>query len=70
MYRVSAWRNAYGPNISTVAQSLKTDTNFDEDALMLKTINMDYEKRRQNLVDSDDVFSCQTFLEDELTNKL
>lgn len=61
---------AYGPNISTVAQALKMDTTFDEDALMLKTINMNYEKRRQNLVDSDDVFSCQTFLEDELTNKL
>lgn len=60
----------FGANISTIAESIKADTSFDEDALMLKTINMSYEKSRQNLVDSDDVFACRDFLEDDLTNKL
>lgn len=60
----------FGPNISTIAGLIKADTSFDEDTLMLKTINMSYEKSRQNLVDSADIFGCRNFLEDDLTNKL
>ena len=58
----------YGVNVNTLSQEFGIPTSFDEDSLMLKSVNMSYEKTSQNMVDSDDAFACQQFEEDELTS--
>lgn len=57
----------YGVNIATLSQELGVAGPFDEDLMMMKSVNMSYEKSRQNLVESNDAFGCQQFEEDELT---
>ena len=58
----------YGVNVATLSEEFGVDSPFDEDLMMLKSVNMSYEKARQHLVDSDDAFACQQFQEDELTS--
>ena len=58
----------YGVNVNTLSQAFGVPASFDEDRLILKSVNMSYEKTNQNMVDGDDVFACQKFEEDELTS--
>lgn len=57
----------YGVNVATLSQEFGVAVPFDEDLMMMKSVNMSYEKSRQNLVESNDAFACQQFEEDELT---
>lgn len=57
----------YGANVSTLAQSVGVNDSYEEDSMMMKSINMDYEKRRQGMLDKDDAFATIDLLEDELT---
>ncbi len=57
----------YGINVATLSQEFGVAVPFDEDLLMMKSVNMSYEKSRQNLIESNDAFACQQFEEDELT---
>lgn len=57
----------YGANVSTLAQSVGVNDSYEEDSMMMKSINMDYEKRRQGMLDKDDAFGTIDLLEDELT---
>ena len=57
----------YGANVSTLAQSVGVKPGYEEDKMMIKSIDMDYEKRRQGILDKDDEFGSIDLLEDELT---
>ena len=57
----------YGANVSTLAQSVGVKPGYEEDKMMIKSIDMDYEKRRQGILDKDDECGSIDLLEDELT---
>lgn len=66
---INAMRNdvEYGVNIATLVDSVGQSDALDEDELMMTSINLDYEKRRQNFVETADAFAELEVLEDELT---
>ena len=57
----------YEANIVPLVNSVGQNAAFDEGALLMTSINFDYEKRCQDLVEATDAFGKLERLEDELT---